>query len=545
VYSLLKNEVYKNIWIFFTITKMKRLNEEEEQEVNEALDVLERIYNRNVRRRVGNLLARVQVVEDLLKPIPDAVIANILNNLPVRQLLSLKRLSKRFHAIIVNYMLIERTNPLFTWGNNTHGALGKNYSLDDDDDNLIGIPMLIDDEFGGNQIVQVSCSNTYDDSEPCTGAVTAAGQVYMWGEGEDGRLGDNNIYYHTVDTPILINGFDGARIVQLSCGAFHCGAVTSNGQVYMWGNGDEGVLGDNNLNKHSVGVPTLIDPFRFNGARIIQISCGIIHNGAVTSDGQVYMWGNGYVGILGNNNIADHDVAVPTLIDPVRFNGARIMQISCGGLNTGAVTSDGQIYMWGSGKDGNLGNGGNFGNTGVPILIDRFNGARMVQISCGTGHTGAVTSNGEVYMWGNGSDGRLGDNRIKYHRVSIPTLINRFNGARIVQISCGDSHTGAITSDGHVYMWGNGHLGVLGDNNVNPHSVKIPTLINRFHDARIVYISCGGSHTAAIAGIPQYGVQPLKIASNIPICADCSTVTSTKCSTCNVLYCESCFTRAH
>jgi alpha-tubulin suppressor-like RCC1 family protein len=370
--------------------------------------------------------------------------------------------------------------------------------------------------------------------------------VYMWGNGFYGVLGDNNVNRHLVTIPTLIDpvGFNGARIVQISCGARHNGAITSDGQVYMWGLSEDGELGDN-IGNHVVPIPTLIDPFRFNGARIVQISCGGAHTGAITSDGQVYMWGFGGVsGRLGDNNAdEDHNVAIPTLIDPARFNGARIVQISCGNSYTGALTSEGQVYMWGDG--GALGSGDN-DDAIVPTLIDqnRFNGACIVQISCGIFHSGAVTSDGKLYMWGDGDFGRLGDGNTRRHIEQYPILIDRFNGARVVEISCGANHTGAITSDGDVYMWGNGHYGVLGDDDITQHSVGIPMYINSFHDARIVHISCGAdSHTAAIAGIPFDGIQPLKIASTV--CVDCSAVTSTKCSECNILYCESCFTRAH
>ena len=43
-----------------------------------------------------------------------------------------------------------------------------------------------------------------------------------------------------------------------------------------------------------------------------------------------------------------------------------------------------------------------------------------------------------------------------------PVLVEQLQGCKIVDISCGGSHTLAVTDSGDVYSWGEGRYGALG-----------------------------------------------------------------------------------
>ena len=43
-----------------------------------------------------------------------------------------------------------------------------------------------------------------------------------------------------------------------------------------------------------------------------------------------------------------------------------------------------------------------------PKMIETLQGKHIRDIACGSGHSAAVTSNGELYTWGQGDHGRLG-----------------------------------------------------------------------------------------------------------------------------------------
>lgn len=64
------------------------------------------------------------------------------------------------------------------------------------------------------------------------------------------------------------------------------------------------------------------------------------------------------------------------------------------------------------------------------------------QVSCGPYHTAAVTTDGELYTWGNGQFGRLGhgDTTSVFTPRRVQALVNHF----VVQASCGFWHTAAV-----------------------------------------------------------------------------------------------------
>ena len=43
-----------------------------------------------------------------------------------------------------------------------------------------------------------------------------------------------------------------------------------------------------------------------------------------------------------------------------------------------------------------------------PKMIESFQGKHIKDIACGSGHSAAVSVNGELFTWGQGSNGRLG-----------------------------------------------------------------------------------------------------------------------------------------
>mmetsp|Transcript_25606 Transcript_25606/g.29415 ORF Transcript_25606/g.29415 Transcript_25606/m.29415 type:complete len:95 (+) Transcript_25606:454-738(+) len=49
-----------------------------------------------------------------------------------------------------------------------------------------------------------------------------------------------------------------------------------------------------------------------------------------------------------------------------------------------------------------------------------------------------------------------------YPYQPTPRIVELLSDAKIIQISCGDAHTVALSSDGKLYSWGGGGCGQLG-----------------------------------------------------------------------------------
>lgn len=84
------------------------------------------------------------------------------------------------------------------------------------------------------------------------------------------------------------------------------------------------------------------------------------------------------------------------------------------------------MFSWGEGEDGKLGHGNRL-SLDRPRLIETLKSKRIRDIACGSSHSAAISSSGELYTWGLGEYGRLGhgDNiaQLRPRLVSMPNVI--------------------------------------------------------------------------------------------------------------------------
>jgi RCC1 and BTB domain-containing protein len=181
----------------------------------------------------------------------------------------------------------------------------------------------------------------------------------------------------------------------------------------------------------------------------------------------------------------------PKLLE--RLAGKRMVQLSACGFHTGCLTDVGELYTWGEGKFGRLGHGAER-NCHAPRLVETLLGKKPRQVSCGGFHTAVVTEDGHLYTFGGGEHGQLGHgdrvNKVK------PTLVQALDGIFVSQITCGWSHSVALTSKGHVYTWGNGDHGKLGHG--SGRKVSVPNMVEKLKDYRVVRVASYNEHTAAL-----------------------------------------------
>lgn len=95
-------------------------------------------------------------------------------------------------------------------------------------------------------------------------------------------------------------------------------------------------------------------------------------------------------------------------------------------------------------------------NEDVVRQVTSLNGITVTEISCGDSHTCALSSDGDVYTWGAGQVGQLGHG--DYLRQSLPIKVANIN-ERIVQISCGKKHSVVLGCEGRLYSWGSNECG--------------------------------------------------------------------------------------
>lgn len=85
---------------------------------------------------------------------------------------------------------------------------------------------------------------------------------------------------------------------------------------------------------------------------------------------------------------------------------------------------------------------------------------RIIDITCGENHTLAVTEAREIYSWGAGQFGQLGHGDLL--RQNLPNKIVTLESHKIVQVSAGRRHSVALDDKGRIFVWGCNDLCQLG-----------------------------------------------------------------------------------
>ena len=158
--------------------------------------------------------------------------------------------------------------------------------------------------------------------------------------------------------------------------------------------------------------------------------------------------------------------------------------VSCGTGHSIAISNNGTIFLWGFNKFGELGDGTTKTDKFYPVPMNMtgiLSGKNITQ-ACGAYYTIALSSDGNIFSWGYNA-GQLGDGTIK-DRLS-PVSVNMsgvLNGKNIIQVAAGESHTIAVSSDGYVFSWGFNDNGQLGDgtttNRLNPGPVNMTGVLD-------------------------------------------------------------------
>ena len=121
------------------------------------------------------------------------------------------------------------------------------------------------------------------------------------------------------------------------------------------------------------------------------------------------------------------------------------------------MTRDGDVFSMGSNKLCVSGHGAT-ANVQTPQLLKSLKDKRVVQISCGESHSLVLTDRGYLYSWGRGFEGQLGLST-NIEIAMIPSFVKFFHEKHVSSIAAGSFYSLAITNDGAMYAWGEARLG--------------------------------------------------------------------------------------
>uniref|UniRef100_UPI003AAEB7BA probable E3 ubiquitin-protein ligase HERC1 n=1 Tax=Centroberyx gerrardi TaxID=166262 RepID=UPI003AAEB7BA len=339
----------------------------------------------------------------------------------------------------------------------------------------------------------------------CTFSVSADGSVKACGKGSYGRLGLGDSNNQSMPKKLVLEPHRNMRKVSSSKGSDgHTLAVTVEGEVFSWGDGEYGKLGHGNSATQK--YPKIIQG-PLLGKVVVCVSAGYRHSAAVTNDGELYTWGEGDFGRLGHSD--SHSRNVPTLVKDISGVG----QVACGSSHTIAVAQDGRIvWSFGGGDNGKLGHG-DTNRVYRPKVIEALHGFIIRKVCAGSQSSLALTSAGQVFAWGCGSCLGCGSSETTSLR---PRFIEDLSVTKIIDISCGDSHCLALSHENEVYAWGNNTMGQCGQGHTSTPVTK-PKKVIGLEGVSIQQITAGTSHSLAWTAVPT---DRQLVAWHRPFCVD-------------------------
>lgn len=313
-----------------------------------------------------------------------------------------------------------------------------------------------------------SCGISFDDKLYCWG-----GSMYGTFEADLGVSAELDRSIQPVEV-VLSNGLDKERIKKVVNGYGGSCVTTESGKLYCWGYNPSWGYG---------GWPKTFDgtftPFVFDGGglfkdkKINDVFLNSDGGCAISSDGVIYCWG------FTNEKL---DTTKPIEINTSGLlKDKTITSVESRDSTTCAVTDDQKVYCW-----------YNFSGSTVqstekiksltPIEIDtggKLAGQKISKMSIGRDFVCILTADSNIYCWGGGSGGELGDGKTSTSKTLVQvTNSGALKDVRIISITSGESHSCVLSDVGKIYCWGINNHGELGNGTTTNSSVPVAVDMN-------------------------------------------------------------------
>ncbi len=377
------------------------------------------------------------------------------------------------------------SNKIYCWGYNPYGQLGNGTY-----DNESSVPVEVDasqanSSLYGKTITAIAAG------EDATCALDSEGQVHCWGIyiGDGGTTTPVPYPKHINGGTLANKTVVAIAVLKQARGIY---ALDSEGKLHSWGQNTWGWLGDGSgSSRYIPGLVETVPPSSLNSKTVTAISAGNYFACALDSEGYVHCWGYGAGGRLGiassNSSGYPHPTAVNT-DSSSSLNGKTVTTIAAS-LSSHACVIDSERHMhcWGEGSNGQLGNDGTTDKS-RPVAVDTsvssgLHNKSVVSIAVSNYSSCAKTTDGTIYCWGRGNEGQLGNigfsnNHIPSVPVSTVSGVSSLYGKTVRVLAGGGVYHCAVDTLGQPHCWGSNNHGQIGNGNTTnqqyPYGVVLP-----------------------------------------------------------------------
>eukprot|EP00762_Andalucia_godoyi_P005777 ANDGO_06915.mRNA.1 Ultraviolet-B receptor UVR8 len=349
-----------------------------------------------------------------------------------------------------------------------------------------------------------------------------SGRLYSYGRGVLGALGHG--HFQDVRLPTLLPSLTNVQVSHIAAGWAHSAAITSSGDesvfpansLLVWGRTHDsrsalsiaalsntvpllGMIANAFSKRNTVSsiVPSAVTAQ--SQLQFLSVACTAAATFAIDSTGSLWTFGENSFGRCG--------VRDPSMIfDPLCVwdsakRGVRLIAVACGYSHTIVLDEMGRAYGFGKSDRGQTGvdllraslqNPEPVANSPAtkqspvvradcvfsPTMIQDLAGEKIVKIAAGFAHSVALSSTGNVYIWGKYQGGTWLDEQDRQAQVNKTKpqsfLSKRFNVASavpfpsdatrprkmmafsqlVVNVAAGQHHTLVETQDGKIWAFG-------------------------------------------------------------------------------------------
>ncbi|MFM6928361.1 MAG: RCC1 domain-containing protein [Bdellovibrio sp.] len=309
------------------------------------------------------------------------------------------------------------------------------------------------------------------------------GKLKCWGSNNWGTVGDGTAVSKV--NPVVIDS--GNNYSKVSMGGYGAAcAITSTGVLKCWGSNYSGNVGNGTTTQKN-------SPISIDGMQTYkEVSTSFRHTCGITTSDDLKCWGDNSKGQLGDGTATGSTTPIP-ITSGVKYSKVATSGYNGGGYHTCAITTDGDLYCWGSNSNGEVGDG-TLVDKSSPVLID--SGIKYSMVSLGGNSSCGITDSGILKCWGL-SEGTASNKR------QLPTVID--SGQSYIDVSVSDVSACAVTSGNKLKCWGNNTYSNLGDGSTT--TSLAPKVIDTNENYSSVTVRGGtlNAHATSACGITTSG----------------------------------------